>query len=263
MALKEPPNNPRYHLNRKGNLFRPWDAAAAAAAAATASSSVLEDTKKFSSSDEESDSYESTNRRALRKKLSNYSLHSKQKNDSTLSSSSGIKNGCHLEAKVQVSMHGLASTTVTSSAHHNKAYGSDHLSSSLTHSFAHPDASRLLNHVPNPLPTNVLSSYHSNYHPFGMTDPTLMLCDPLSAQRLMSSMFSPETSSSAAAAAAAAFFLDFPSSATSVNSQFKKKRPKRFQCPHCQVSFSNNGQLRGHIRIHTGKYLLTCVIFSS
>lgn len=33
----------------------------------------------------------------------------------------------------------------------------------------------------------------------------------------------------------------------------KKQRPKRFQCPHCQVSFSNNGQLKGHIRIHTGR----------
>lgn len=34
----------------------------------------------------------------------------------------------------------------------------------------------------------------------------------------------------------------------------KKQRPKKFQCPHCQVSFSNNGQLKGHIRIHTGEY---------
>lgn len=33
----------------------------------------------------------------------------------------------------------------------------------------------------------------------------------------------------------------------------KRQRPKRFRCPHCQVAFSNNGQLRGHIRIHTGK----------
>ncbi|UXI19561.1 hypothetical protein NH340_JMT05504 [Sarcoptes scabiei] len=36
------------------------------------------------------------------------------------------------------------------------------------------------------------------------------------------------------------------------NGSNKKQRPKRFQCPHCQVSFSNNGQLKGHIRIHTG-----------
>lgn len=34
--------------------------------------------------------------------------------------------------------------------------------------------------------------------------------------------------------------------------QAKKQRPKRFQCPHCKVSFSNNGQLKGHVRIHTG-----------
>ena len=38
-------------------------------------------------------------------------------------------------------------------------------------------------------------------------------------------------------------------------SQQRKQRPKRFQCPHCQVSFSNNGQLKGHVRIHTGKCL--------
>lgn len=34
----------------------------------------------------------------------------------------------------------------------------------------------------------------------------------------------------------------------------KRQRPKRFHCPHCQVAFSNNGQLRGHIRIHTGEW---------
>lgn len=34
-----------------------------------------------------------------------------------------------------------------------------------------------------------------------------------------------------------------------------KQRPKKFRCPHCKVSFSNNGQLKGHVRIHTGKSL--------
>lgn len=43
--------------------------------------------------------------------------------------------------------------------------------------------------------------------------------------------------------------------------QQKKQRPKRFQCPHCRVSFSNNGQLKGHIRIHTGIQLLFQFIF--
>ena len=33
----------------------------------------------------------------------------------------------------------------------------------------------------------------------------------------------------------------------------RKQRPKKFRCPHCQVAFSNNGQLRGHVRIHTGQ----------
>lgn len=37
----------------------------------------------------------------------------------------------------------------------------------------------------------------------------------------------------------------------------RKQRPKKFKCPHCDVAFSNNGQLKGHIRIHTGNYLLT------
>jgi len=33
----------------------------------------------------------------------------------------------------------------------------------------------------------------------------------------------------------------------------RKQRPKKFKCPNCDVAFSNNGQLKGHIRIHTGK----------
>jgi uncharacterized Zn-finger protein len=32
----------------------------------------------------------------------------------------------------------------------------------------------------------------------------------------------------------------------------RKQRPKKFRCSYCQVAFSNNGQLKGHVRIHTG-----------
>ena len=35
----------------------------------------------------------------------------------------------------------------------------------------------------------------------------------------------------------------------------RKQRPKKHKCPHCNVGFSNNGQLKGHIRIHTGKMI--------
>lgn len=34
--------------------------------------------------------------------------------------------------------------------------------------------------------------------------------------------------------------------------QIKKLRPKKFKCEYCNVAFSNNGQLKGHVRIHTG-----------
>jgi hypothetical protein len=44
--------------------------------------------------------------------------------------------------------------------------------------------------------------------------------------------------------------------------QQKKQRPKRFQCPHCRVSFSNNGQLKGHIRIHTGIDVILFFIYN-
>ncbi|XP_063988188.1 uncharacterized protein LOC135168174 [Diachasmimorpha longicaudata] len=35
--------------------------------------------------------------------------------------------------------------------------------------------------------------------------------------------------------------------------EMKKMRPKKFVCDTCNVAFSNKGQLRGHLRIHTGE----------
>lgn len=40
----------------------------------------------------------------------------------------------------------------------------------------------------------------------------------------------------------------------------RKQRPKKYKCPHCDVAFSNNGQLKGHIRIHTGNYFVAFVV---
>lgn len=45
--------------------------------------------------------------------------------------------------------------------------------------------------------------------------------------------------------------------------QARRSRPKKFSCPHpgCINTFSNKGQLKGHYRIHTGKFFITIFIY--
>lgn len=229
MALRE--------ARHRRNLFRPWDAAAAAAssaAAASAASSTIkampqEDSLSGSDSELFVDNVIKQNRPSPSPSQPHAS-HLKPRNSygastSRLSSSSDIrlKTSCGdtaFQRQAPMMDPFLRESLLASGYPSNFNPITAH-----PHSFQRPQANPFANG-------------------YGFHDATsLMACDP--TQSLLNSVFPGESASFLEAASAAM--------SRSWKMQQKKQRPKRFQCPHCQVSFSNNGQLKGHIRIHTGK----------
>lgn len=215
---------------RRSNLFRPWDAAAAAAATDASSSSKSASSSSSSSTDSQEPS-----------ELSE-----------------------HIKPRKSISP---SAVQPPSSAGHETTKSKRRSAATATVPPQQPppplDQANLLLRDPFfRYPATLPTTTGDPTRPFGVAMPyadmaayaqatldmsvqNALLCDP--TRGLLHGMLPAD-----------AALLEAATQAMSRSWKLKKQRPKKFQCPHCQVSFSNNGQLKGHVRIHTGKCHLRC-----
>lgn len=195
---------------------------------------------------------------------------------SPAASSSGASSSDESEAS---SIMGAASPASYSSAIH-QAYSAQMMSAALGH---HSFPSPFLPALPGWMPTSPEAFRPHHHHHMHQQPHHLLHCAPEapSMERFLASLeSSPEALHPSRLAALgmgpneigelyqlAGFkpmhhFQTVGATGSATHPSGKKQRPKRFRCPHCQVAFSNNGQLKGHVRSHTGNDSITNCLFS-
>ena len=91
---------------------------------------------------------------------------------------------------------------------------------------------------------NVLSSFTSSpHHLHQFHHSNSNFASPLSSNSNNCNTTSGDTCNSSPTTSAST-----GSSVVVTNCKPRRQRPKRFHCPHCHIAFSNQGQLRGHVR---------------
>lgn len=205
------PSHKETKNQRKGDLFRPWDAAAAAAAQQQAKLPKEEKTSEPSER-------QSNNRPA--------SMPTSIKSNNKKSRDKHCRTACPAVASDEECRSNV--TNICSP------------------SYPAPASTLNQNHMSLRMPFAV-QPFQTPMDPFPV--PNNMIAYP-EQTRFMTDMYASQLDGVFLEAAASSVMMG-----RSWKLHQKKQRPKRFQCPHCQVSFSNNGQLRGHVRIHTGLLL--------